>query len=261
MNKDAIVIVHFGTTHRDTIKKALDPFVRDAMASFDNYDVFEAYSSRFIRSALERRHGIVKKSLEEVLDELAEKEYQRVIVQPTVLMMGLEYEKLSAIVGSCAGRFDRLVLGKPLVNSREDYCALLMALDMEYGIRQDACDAFLFMGHGSNHPGEAIYAAIDYRMKHAGMKNAFVATVEGYPSLDDVIPDMMMYEPEVIYMIPLMVVAGDHARNDMAGDDKDSWKSRLEAAGFEVVPIVKGLGEIPAVRAIVLRHIEDCFEQ
>lgn len=260
MSKTAVVITHFGTTHPDTIRKSLDPFVKDAETEFAGCDVFEAYSSKFIRSALERKHGIVKKSLEEVLGELAGEKYGEVYVQPTVLMMGLEYDKLTRTVHEFEGSFEKICLGKPLINDREDYQTLMSALDMEYDIRFNPRDVFVFMGHGANHPGEAIYAALDYRFKHEGYRNAFVATVEGYPSLDTVLPEVIAFDPEVVYIVPLMIVAGDHAKNDMAGDDDESWKSRLEAKGFEVIPIVKGLGEIPVIRKMILGHVRDCMK-
>lgn len=258
MNR-AIVIVHFGTTHQDAIRKALDPFVNDVRNAFCDYEVTEVYSSGFIRKALARKHGITKPSLEEVLDRLSEEGCEEVIVQPTVLMMGIEYDRISKTIEQYQSRFSSIVLGRPLISSRADYDTIIEILDCEYDIRKNPGDAFLFMGHGSEHPGEAIFAAMDYRMKHDGMRNAYVGTVEGYPSLEVVLPDVILADPEVVYIIPMLIVAGDHAVNDMAGDDEASWKSRIEAAGYDVVPVIKGLGEIPGIRNMVIDHIRDCI--
>ena len=110
------------------------------------------------------------------------------------------------------------------------------------------------MGHGSDHYSNSTYPALDYMFKEKGFKNVFVGTVEGYPKLTEVISGLKELNPSKITLMPLMVVAGDHAINDMSGDEEDSWKSTFEKAGYEVECILKGLGEYPAVRQIYVKH-------
>ena len=110
------------------------------------------------------------------------------------------------------------------------------------------------MGHGTGHFADAAYSALDYRFKALGYKQVFVGTVEGYPELSDVLKQVKAYGPKKVILLPLMVVAGDHAVNDMAGDSEDSWKSVFEKEGYEVECVMKGLGEFPEIRDIYINH-------
>lgn len=255
MSKKAIVLVHFGTSYPSAIEKALDPFLADADAKFPGIDIYEAYSSSFIRKALMRKHGIPKQSLMEVLEELAASSYDEVYVQPTVLMMGLEYEKISSVVNTYKTKFDKIKLCRPMIYTSDDYMKLIEALVFEYEITEDPEKAYVFMGHGSAHPSEAIYAALDHRFKHAGFSNVYVTAIEGYPDLDVILPDLRAQGPKEVIVMPLLIVAGEHAINDMVGPGDDSLKSRLLAEGYGVTAIVRGLGEISSVRTLIFEHI------
>ena len=120
-------------------------------------------------------------------------------------------------------------------------------------------EALMFMGHGSSHYANTVYAALDYAFKHQGHPHVYVGTVEAYPDLDTVMEDLKREHIRRVTLAPLMLVAGDHARNDLAGDGPDSWKSILESHGFETSCVLKGLGEYPGIRKLYIRHAKEAL--
>ena len=111
------------------------------------------------------------------------------------------------------------------------------------------------MGHGTSHYSNPIYAALDYTFKEKGYKNIFMGTVEAYPGVEQVLAMVKEYGPKEVFLAPFMIVAGDHAKNDMSGDDEASWCSLFSKEGFKVTPLIKGLGEYPEIRDLFIRHI------
>ena len=146
--------------------------------------------------------------------------------------------------------------GTPLLTSTEDNHLVLDAVMKEFAdIPQE--DALVFMGHGTTHYVNSVYAALDYTLKDMGYTHAFMGTVEAYPDLDVLIRQVGRVHPKRVHLAPFLLVAGDHANNDMAGDKEDSWKSRFEAAGYEVICHIKGLGECESIRKIYLEHLKN----
>lgn len=152
--------------------------------------------------------------------------------------------------------FSRITFGVPLLTSEQDSREVVKVLtDAFGGIPKD--EALVFMGHGTPHYANAIYAALDYTFKDLGYHNLFMGTVEAYPSMESLLRFVRKQNPSCIHLAPFMIVAGDHARNDLAGDDADSWKSQFEQAGYPVLCHLKGLGEYEGIRQIFLRHIRE----
>ena len=116
-------------------------------------------------------------------------------------------------------------------------------------------EVLVLMGHGTTHYANAIYAALDYTFKDLGYKNFFLGTVEAYPSMETLMKMVKEYDPKKVILAPFMIVAGDHAKNDMAGDDPESWYNQFKSAGFETEAVVKGLGEYPGIRKILVEHL------
>jgi sirohydrochlorin cobaltochelatase len=156
-------------------------------------------------------------------------------------------------------QFETIRIGKPLLFDTEDQRKVVLAVMEQFpGLKKE--DALVLMGHGTEHPINAVYAAMDYLFKDMGYPNVFVGTVEAYPDLDTVVKHVNTYKPEKVVMMPLMVVAGDHAVNDMASGEEDSWKSVFRSEGFEVECLLKGLGELQSVRDIYLEHVAAMLE-
>ena len=152
--------------------------------------------------------------------------------------------------------FERITFGDPLLTTQQDHVEIVNAICQEFSDLPSDCGLIL-MGHGTSHYANDVYAALDYRFKDLGHDNIHLATVEGYPTLENVIRLVKEQGAKKVILTPFMIVAGDHARNDMSGEDEDSWKNQFQAAGYEVECCLKGLGEYPAVQNMLIRHVTE----
>ena len=253
--KQALVAVSFGTSVPAAQKSIAD--VEEALASvMPGADIYTALTSPTIRRILSKR-GQQVFSLEEVLEQLAPMGYDLVVVQPTHLLYGFEFDRMKAAVQSFTGRFAKLVLGKPLLSNTEDLLALAEYLKEEFPPSEEA---LVLMGHGTEHFANMVYPAFQTVLRLAGFSGAYVGTVEGWPSIENVMEQLKADGKQKVLLTPMMLVAGDHACNDMAGEDPDSWKSKLEAEGFTVRCRMEGLGNLPQIQSLYCRHLKDLLE-
>jgi len=185
---------------------------------------------------------------------------KKVVIQPTHVMNGAEYDDVMAEIAPYADQFEGFAVGAPLLTSVEDYEAVTEALlaENEYAGSEDT--AIVYMGHGTHHFANATYSQAQLVMQAAGYENAFVGTVEGFPDLENVMANVTAYGAEKVVLYPFMVVAGDHASNDMAGDEEDSWKTAFANAGFEVECVLEGLGQNAGVQAVYVEHVQAAME-
>ena len=165
----------------------------------------------------------------------------------------MEYEKLMEQLRAFRGRFTRLSAGAPLLWDTQDYLRLTRAL-LERMPRLAEDEAFVFMGHGTEHPANAAYALVENCFRYQGAERVYVGTVEGFPHLDYVLARLSRREVTNVHLAPLMIVAGDHAQNDLAGEEEGSWKSRLESEGYGTEVHLTGLGELDEVADIFIDH-------
>ena len=248
--KKALVIVSFGTTYEKG-RQSIDAVERALTQAAEGYDVFRAYTSSIVRKVLKSRGEIVP-SLEEVLEKLANESYDT--VQPTHLLYGNEYEKkIQLAYTRYCGRFLYGHVCKPLIADNDD---LLNMAEILAALKPENADALLLMGHGTTHFANMVYPAMQTALRLQGHPNVVVATVEGWPTLENAIDELRALGAKHIELRPMMLVAGDHAQNDMAGDDADSWKSHLTAAGFDVHCTVEGLGELEDVQRLYVEHLK-----
>lgn len=251
--KKALLVVSFGTSHLDTLEKTIAAAEEAISARFPGVVMRRAFTSGMIIKALRQREGIEIDNVQEALARLAAEGCTQVKVQPTHIMNGDEYEKMLAQAAPFAEKM-ALSVGKPLLTSVQDFRDVCRALMAQLGAPAGD-EAVVFMGHGTGHYANAAYSQLDYMLRDMGWKNAFIGTVEGYPELSEVLR-RLEERPELrrVRLYPLMIVAGDHAKNDMAGDEPDSWKSQLEQRGYQVECCLMGLGEYPAIREILASH-------
>ena len=258
--KKALLTVSFGTSHLDTLEKNIAAIERDLAAALPDRTPRRAFTSGMIMKKLRQRDGIVIPNVDEVLAQLAEEGFEDVLIQPTHVINGEEYDKLCAQARPYEERFARLRLGTPLLTDAEDYRALAQAV-LPTLPEKRGDTSVVFMGHGSEHHANAVYAMLDYLFRDLGREDIHIGTVEGYPGLDEVrrrINDRGGVSR--VLLLPLMIVAGDHAKNDLAGDEDDSWKSIFQKAGYDVQCVLSGLGENPAVREIFAHHARRAAE-
>ena len=256
--RQAILVVSFGTSYNDSREKAIGAVERAVAEAFPTYEVRRAFTSQRIIDKLKKRDQQSIDNLKEALDRAAADGIKNLIVQPTHLMDGFEYMDVKAEVEANQGRFERLALGAPLLASEADLDAVIRAMAGELGGYDDGKTALCLMGHGTNAASNQVYQKMQDRMIAGGYANYYIGTVEAQPDLQAVIEklgEQKHYQRAVLQ--PLMVVAGDHANQDMAGEEEDSWKSRLERAGYQVECCIRGLGEFEAIRKLYVAHVRE----
>ena len=255
--KQALLAVSFGTTHHDTLEKTIAAIERDLGAAFPERDLYRAFTSGMIIRRLKERDGMDIDNTAQALERLAAEGYTDVVLQSTHVMNGEERDKMMAQALPFAGRFEKLSVGAPLLTEVEDYHEVAKALDESLPAKE-AGTALVYMGHGTEHHANAVYALLEYVLHDMGRTDVHIGTVEGYPGFDEVCRRLEEQgDVKHVVLLPLMVVAGDHAKNDLAGDEEDSWKMQLEAKGYAVRCILEGLGENPGIREIFVRHARE----
>lgn len=252
--KKGILVVSFGTSHPDTRKKTIDRIKEEIGRSYPQYRVYEAWTSHMIRKKLRERDGILIDSVQEAFLRMKAEGIREVIVQPTHMINGIENDRMAEEVCSFAGDFESIRTGTPVLTSEEDHIEIIKAVMEEWKDLPEK-EALVFMGHGTTHYANSVYAALDYRFKDEGYPNVFLGTVEAYPSMESLMRKVKDYRPARVHLAPFMIVAGEHAKNDMAGDREDSWACQFQKAGFQISCSMKGLGEYEGVQKILVRHV------
>ena len=249
-----ILVVSFGTSHLDTMEKTITVIEQDIARRFPEWSVYRAFTSRMIVRKLKRTENMEIDTVEEALRRMAADGIEDVIVQPTHIINGIENDRMMEDLMENMPLFRRIRVGKPLLSSVEDYKKSIHAVMAETGL-QDG-EMLVLMGHGTDHHANSAYPTLEYTFHALGYNQVLVGTVESFPELKNVMAKLKIAEKKKVALMPFMLVAGDHAKNDMAGDE-DSWKSGLEEEGYEVRVILKGLGEFEGIRKIFLEHIEE----
>lgn len=246
-DKIALLMVHFGTTHEDTRALTIDAINQKAREQFPQMEIREAYTSRIIMRILNKR-GVRKLNPVEALAQLKAEGYTHVVVQSTNIIDGIEMESLRKDIALMKPLFKEIRLGMPLLYSPEDYKLVIDCL-AEKGQEKTFT---ILVGHGTYTPATAQYAMLDYMLQAEGHTDFAVGTVEGYPTFDNAISRAQAKKKiKQVQLIPFMFVAGDHAKNDIAGDMKEA----LEKKGYNVSVRMEGLGENPAIQQIYIDHI------
>lgn len=253
-----LLVVSFGTSYNDNRRLTIGEIEQAIDEKFgQEYSVRRGFTSQIIIDHVKKRDNVSIDNVKEALDRAADNGVKTLVVQPTHLMNGFEYRELEKELLDYADVFEKIALGKPLLSSDQDYADVMKAVTDETAEYDDGETAICFMGHGTEADSNEVYAKMQKLLTENGFKNYYVGTVEAAPTLEDVIAKIKKGNYKRVVLRPLMIVAGDHANNDMAGDGEDSWKSQLKKAGFEVECVVKGLGEIPAIRDIIVNHAQE----
>lgn len=256
-----ILIVSFGTSYsnsRHVTIGAIEDAIREA---YPDYQVRRAFTSQIIIDKLKKEENIEIDNVKQALDRAVANGVKTLIVQPTHLMNGLEYNDLKKELDKYKDKFDKIALGEPLLTSDEDFKQVIAAITNDTKEYLDGETAICFMGHGTEADSNKVYATLQEKLKAAGYNDYFVGTVEATPTVDDVIAQVKESgKYKRVILQPLMVVAGDHANNDMAGDEEGSWATKFKAAGFEVKPVLRGLGQIYDIQKIYLEHVKAAID-
>ena len=256
IGEDELMVVSFGTSYNDNRRMTVGAIEDAIEKAFPDYSVRRAFTSQIIIDHVKSRDNEIIDNVTEALDRAEKNGVKRLVIQPTHLMNGLEYTDLVNEVAERSDAFEKVSIAEPLLTSDEDFKAVMTAITEATAEYDDGETAICFMGHGTEADSNQIYAKMQDLLTESGYENYFVGTVEATPSLEDVLAKVQAGEYKKVVLEPLMIVAGDHANNDMAGDEDDSWKKTFEDAGYEVTCLVRGLGELEPIQQLFVQHAQ-----
>lgn len=258
--KPVILVTSFGTSFNTSRHITIGAIEADIREHYPDYDVRRAFTADTIIDILKERDGVEIDNVTEALDRVVADGVTELIVQPTHLMAGYEYTDLSDALEEYKDKIATISLGEPLLTSDDDYANVAKAIMDDMARYDDGQTAIVLMGHGTEHEANADYATMQAKFDELGAKQYFVGTVEASPTCADVIAAAQAAGYIKAVLRPLMVVAGDHANNDMADtEDPESWASQFIAAGFQVESCLEGLGQISAIDDIYVSHVADAI--
>lgn len=251
--KKAILSVSYGTTYPEAIVSSIQAIEDTFRQTTPDVEVFRAFTGERILRILKQKEIMID-SVEDALHKLCNAQYDVVIVQPTHLVYGTEYMKIQRTVAAFQERFQKIILGFPLLNNQEDIERVCCGIVKQYG---SCTDTILLAGHGSAaENGGDLYTNIERICRQLNYTNVYAAALESSPTLDDILPRLKKVGYHSVSIVPLMVTAGKHTCRDLTGDGAESWKSRLVREGFEVIPITQGLGEYEEIRNLYADHLK-----
>ena len=256
-NKTGILLVSFGSSYPET-RETFQNIEAEVHIAFPDQEIRWAYTSKIIRKKLRSRGEIID-SPAEALAKMGEDGFEKVAVQSLHVIPGEEYENLKTTVEVFSGMpkgIDRIKLGKPLLYHQKDIEKLgdVLLGNLPKGMVEG--DVVVYMGHGTRHPANVYYPGMQYYFWQKN-PNVFLATVEGYPDLNQVIGKLEARKVNKVWLLPFMTIAGDHVRNDMVGVEEDSWKSELEAKGYKVKAVLRGMADQDDVVRIWIEHLKE----
>ena len=282
IGENEILVVSFGTSFNDSRAEDIGGVEKALQAAYPDWSVRRAFTAQIIINHVQARDDEKIDNMDQALERAVDNGVKNLVVQPTHLMHGAEYDELTEAVENYKDKFESVKIAEPLLGEvgadetaiNEDKAAVAEAITAEAvkTVGFDSLDAakeegtaFVFMGHGTSHTAKISYSQMQAQMEQLGYENVFIGTVEGEPedtACEAVIEKLKDAGYKKVILRPLMVVAGDHANNDMAGDDDDSWKSQFEASGvFDSIDTqIAGLGEIDAIQQLYVAHTQAAID-
>ena len=254
--KKAILAVSFGTTYKTALEQSIRALENDFKSAFSDYDVFGSFTSEKIIRSLKSR-GLEIDNVTSALKKLCDSGYDEVVIQPTHLIAGEEYEKLCKSAEVYRNRFSVFKIGIPLLWNREDLKRVCIFFNFKFCTDDSA---LVLMGHGTEHHINTVYGEMNDVCAELGYDRIFIGTVESYPGINDIINQLRKNRCKNAVLTPLMLVAGDHAHNDMTGDSSECWKSRLEAENIIIEAVIRGMGEYPEIRRLYIEHLSSTIK-
>lgn len=282
IGENELLVVSFGTSYNDSRVEDIKGIEDALQEAYPDWAVRRAFTAQIIINHVQARDGEVIDNMQQALDRAVENGVKNLVVQPTHLMHGAEYDEMAEVLEQYQDKFESVAIAEPMLGEvgddatviNEDKAAVAQAV-ADAAVQEAGFDsmeaaaedgtAFVFLGHGTSHTAKVSYSQMQTQMEELGFKNAFIGTVEGEPedtACEAVIEKVKAAGYKKVILRPLMVVAGDHANNDMAGSEEDSWKSMFEASGnFDSVEAqIAGLGRIDAVKQLYVEHTKAAID-
>ena len=252
-NEKALLAVSFGTSHDDTRALTIDAFEKDLREAFPDRTFYRAWTSGVIRRILRERDGLIIDSVSLAMERMLEDGIKDVLVQPSHILTGEEYEKVTSAVEKYKARFEKISVGLPLISCEDDAVRVAGILGDAFNFLKDD-EMLVLMGHGAARCDFPAYEILQKTFREKGCKNVAIGTVEFDPGIAPVLECVKDLKPSKVYLTPLLIVAGDHAKNDMAGNEPDSWKNTIKGLGPDVEVVLRGLCEYAPVREMFVEH-------
>ncbi|MBR1420839.1 MAG: sirohydrochlorin cobaltochelatase [Selenomonadaceae bacterium] len=265
MDKDAIVILSFGTTYKETREKTIEATAQAIQNAHKNVKVAVAFTSHIVIDHIKENEGKCDyMTPEQTLDQLKKEGYTRIALVSLDVIPGMEYNYCTGVFNAYKDQFKKMTCSTPLMywqgqeDQPDDVLEAMKAMEFP---KKSKGTATLVLAHGTPNPSNAYYSVMQAKVRdELNRDDIYIYTVEGWPSLEDVIPKLKAQKYKLINLMPLMMVAGDHANNDMAGDEDDSHASILKANGFNVKPILKGIGEYKSIRNLYVDRANEAWD-
>lgn len=265
-DKDAILVMSFGTTYKETRRKTIDAVFEEIKAACPGVKAELAFTSHIVIERIKKNEGLAYPTPEEALERLHSEGYTRIALCSLDIIPGIEYIYKTFVFNRYKTMFKKMSIGTPLMywmgqeGQRDDIKDAMQALSTQFP-KLEKSGAILLLAHGTPHPANAYYSVMQHRLNELGFDNAYIYSVEGWPHLETVIPLLKARNIKEITIMPAMMVAGDHANNDMAGDDEDSHKTILERCGFKVTPYLHGMGENANIRRLFVARAQEAWQK
>ncbi len=277
-----LLVVSFGTSFNDSRAEDIGGIETALQEAYPDWSVRRAFTSQIIINHIQARDGVKIDNVEQALQRAVENKVKRLVVQPTHLMHGAEYDELAGTVEDYKDQFESVSIAEPLlgevgsdasvINEDKEHAAKAVLADAlegagyeSLGKAKEENTAFVFLGHGTSHTAKVTYSQMQTQMKELGYENVWIGTVEGEPeetAAEEVIEQIHEAGYHNVILRPLMVVAGDHANNDMASDEDDSWKSMCKQSGYfdNIRTQIIGLGRIKEIQEIYIKHVQEAMD-
>lgn len=260
IGENELLVVSFGTSFNDNRRFTVGAIENAMEEAFPDYSVRRGFTSQIIIDRVKSRDNVTIDNVGEALDRAVDNGVKKLVIQPTHLMNGLEYNDLVNEAAEYSDAFEKVAVGEPLLTSDDDFKAVMKAITEATAEYDDGETAICFMGHGTEAESNQVYAKMQEMLKEAGHENYFIGTVEEAPTVEDVLAEVKKGNYKRVVLEPLMIVAGDHANHDMAGDEEGSWKNVFEGAGYEVTCLLRGLGEMEPIQQIFVDHAQAAMD-
>lgn len=260
IGENELMVVSFGTSYNDSRRLTIGAIEGAIETAFPDWSVRRGFTSQIIIDHVKSRDGISIDNVGEALKRAADNGVKNLVIQPTHLMDGLEYNDLVEEAATYSDAFEKIAIGKPLLTSDADFETVAKAITKATAEYNDGETAICFMGHGTEAASNQVYTKMQQVLTDGGYENYYIGTVEASPTLDDVLAQVKAGDYKRVVLEPLMIVAGDHANNDMAGDEEGSWKTTFENAGYQVECLVRGLGEMEEIQQLFVEHAQEAVD-
>lgn len=260
IGENELMVVSFGTSFNDNRRLTIGAIEAAMEEAFPDFSVRRGFTSQIIIDHVKSRDNIAIDNVGEALERASKNGVKNLVIQPTHLMNGLEYNDVVNEAADYSDAFTQIAIGEPLLTSDDDFKAVIEAITEDTAQYDDGETAICFMGHGTEAESNLVYSRMQDMLTEAGYENYYIGTVEAAPTLEDVLAAVQKGSYKKVVLQPLMIVAGDHANNDMAGGEEDSWKSVFEKAGYEVTCNLRGLGEMEAIHQLFVAHAQAAID-